>query len=413
MHRSRFGADVEPLEYSKQRVDAFLRQVTRLKESDFPHEGSRVALDRIESHFQGVKQTLELLTPENDARVVQQACSDTLRQIFAHHRLLGFILRSTNVRNSFEVYGPLLRIARRVLGPDSSLVLSSEWDYSPHVYRSFDALPGTVLLGLPACESDNPLLVPLAGHELGHTAWQRHSLMSRFQAAIQSKVTADALSREAEYKQHFVGHVNDLFAKQNLAPAYSYAARQAEETFCDFVGVRLFGEGYFHAFSYLLAPGLVASRTGSYPLRSVRVSNMEKAAKHYHAHHPNGFAASFLDEQLLSDDRTKFLVSLADAALAEVVPSLLQVAGSLIDTATIPLVDDGKIDTASRCLQRLTPVAKIGSLAEIIVAGWRAYHDRSLWIANPRVHADRFAILKELVLKSVEVLEIEQLTGVT
>ena len=39
------------------------------------------------------------------------------------------------------------------------------------MYGSVNNLPGFVFIGLPAPESANPFLIPLGGHELGHSAW--------------------------------------------------------------------------------------------------------------------------------------------------------------------------------------------------------------------------------------------------
>jgi hypothetical protein len=108
--------------------------------------------------------------------VVLQQCGLSLNALFVAMPLAGFLVRSTNVRNAFELYRPLLRLARDLLEPTvtpdqrrTRLVLSSEWEYSPLSYSELPDLPGVVLIGLPAPESSNPLLVPLAGHELGHS----------------------------------------------------------------------------------------------------------------------------------------------------------------------------------------------------------------------------------------------------
>jgi hypothetical protein len=36
----------------------------------------------------------------------------------------------------------------------------------------FKDLPDLMFIGLPACEADNALIVPLTGHELGHSLWR-------------------------------------------------------------------------------------------------------------------------------------------------------------------------------------------------------------------------------------------------
>src|SRR4051812_25114337 len=52
----------------------------------------------------------------------------------------------------------------------------------------FSELPNFVLIGLPASESDNPLIIPLAGHELGHSVWKIYDLSRRFTPAIEASI---------------------------------------------------------------------------------------------------------------------------------------------------------------------------------------------------------------------------------
>ena len=122
---------------------------------------------------------LQQFDDSSNPEVVKQQCALGLRALFIYLPLSGFILRSTNNRNAFEVHGPLLRLAGSILEPGvikkdfkTRLLLSSEWDYSP-LLALYPALPDFVLIGLPAPESANPLLLPLAGHELGHLVWMK------------------------------------------------------------------------------------------------------------------------------------------------------------------------------------------------------------------------------------------------
>jgi len=184
-------------EYSISRLDGVLEEIGRLKESEFPYVHSRDALARIEQLFLSHKATLGGLPPDKNPAIVQRFCSSALTDLFKYLAFLGFILRSTNVRNAFEVYGPLLRLSQLILGPDTKLILSSEWeDYSPFTYRPIAELPNFVLIGFPAPESSNPLLIPLAGHELGHTIWNVRDLSSKYKKRIEEKIIA-------EIREHF------------------------------------------------------------------------------------------------------------------------------------------------------------------------------------------------------------------
>ena len=175
------------LDYARERVKSFLQEIVRLKDCDFPHPHSKAAVDLISQVIGQRAATLDGLSPANSPDVIKVACSEAFIQIYNYHPLLGFILRSTNIRNSFEVYKPLLNISRQILGTDTKLILSSEWEFSPFVFNPISDLPSFVLMGLPACESGNPLLTPLAGHELGHTTWQKQNLRASSRQDLSSQ----------------------------------------------------------------------------------------------------------------------------------------------------------------------------------------------------------------------------------
>ena len=403
-----------PLQFSRARVQAFLKEIDHLRDSDFPYQGSRDALDSIEQIFQTCDDSLASLTvgPDlpNDLLIIQNACSESLGLLNSYLPLLGFILRSTNVRNSFEVFGPLHRLARQLLGEDTKLILSSEWLLSPHVYPPFSELPHFVLLGLPACESSNPLLLPLAGHELGHTAWKHYVLENEFGPSIRKLISAEVKKREKEYTDIFGGDINDLFVTQNVSAAHAWALKQVEETFCDCMGVRLFAESYLHAFAYLLLPGTM-KRSWFYPNTRQRFDNLKLAGKKYNFALCDDYREWFVDQEEPSKGQKDcFLLSLADSAALTLVPEVVAKSASLAEAADAPILDG---DIVKRCLSSFrffTPATGAKSLANILDAGWRVYRDPAFWESASHVPEDRVTVINELVLKSIEVLEIENRT---
>lgn len=152
------------LEFSPARVRAFLDEITKLEASDFPYPHSKQALLSIERVFEEFLGHLEKLDKDSDPQTIRAACVAEVSGLFDYLPILGFILRSTNTRNAFETYGPVLRLCQKILGPNTKLLISSEWEYSPFTYTRVTHLPNFVLIGLPAHESSNPLLLPLAGH---------------------------------------------------------------------------------------------------------------------------------------------------------------------------------------------------------------------------------------------------------
>src|SRR3546814_4384036 len=77
--------------------------------------------------------------------------------------------------NAFEMHFPLKRLVETAVSPDARLIMSSEWKFVPFTYpMTLDWLPGFALVGGPAPESDNVLIVPLRSEE--HTS-ELQSLM--------------------------------------------------------------------------------------------------------------------------------------------------------------------------------------------------------------------------------------------
>ncbi|MGB7344675.1 MAG: hypothetical protein WBD20_10700 [Pirellulaceae bacterium] len=393
-----------PVIYARKRLDAVLREIARLKEADFPYSHSLEALEHIESVFNSRLAKLQAVSPENDSDVVRTLCSEALVQIFGLHPFLGFVLRSTNVRNSFEVFGPLLRLARSVLGGDTKLILSSEWMYSPHIFN-VPSLPNFVLLGLPACESDNPLLIPLAGHEFGHTAWLNQRFESKFTGSVQSRLLKFAEAQKDEYEEHFGEISSDLMAATNLRPAYEYALRQMEETFCDNLGLLIFSESFLHAFAYLLAPGTGHRSTPYYPTTDDRIANLVRRAATISVSVPDGYENLFAaDVPISASPKDMFLIKLADLVRSDFSDELFTLAEKIVKDSSYVQRDSETIDRVLQSLRLTTPCPNSASLANILNAGWIVYHDCEFWHAEIEQKDD---LLRELLLKSVEINEYE------
>ena len=104
-------------------------------------------------------------------------------------KILGIIVRSSSTRNAFEFYSSFLSLCRKALDENCKLILSSEWDYIPFTFpQNLQELPNFVIIGLPASESDNTLVFPVAGHELGHSIWLKEKLQSKFQPILSKRV---------------------------------------------------------------------------------------------------------------------------------------------------------------------------------------------------------------------------------
>jgi hypothetical protein len=415
---------VPTLDYACARLRSFLEEIGRLEELEFPYSHSEEALKQLQVLFQRKLARLETFDERSDPGIVKQECALALSSLFLYLPLAGFILRSTNVRNAFEVTRPLLRLAQDVLEPGISqadrktkLLLSSEWDYSPFVYKDIPDLPNFVLIGLPAPESANPLLVPLAGHELGHSLYAKNKLTDRWMPEVKTYIVEIIKQRWTDYKAAFpypnisADEIEtNLFAVQNWRHAVSWCLRQCEETFCDCIGLRLFGTAYLHAFSYLLSPNS-GMRTAEYPNMAKRIGNLEKAAAHYKVSIPEKYAAMFEDNNFVGLAATDaFRVSLADQALDKMVKEIIDTADSSVKTAGVPSASSEEVDRIYKSFLRVVPAQESRTLADILNAGWQAFHDRDLWSSFPQIANRKNGVLKELVLKTIEVFEIEHLT---
>jgi hypothetical protein len=353
--------------------------------------------------------------------IIRHVCAMASKDMVNFLPLLGFLLRSTNVRNAFELCGPLSHLARQLLGQDTRLVLSSEWSYSPLTYGNIPHLPGFVLIGLPASESHNPLLVPLAGHELGHAVWRVSPQCQALSPIVKSYVLSEIRARWNDYQRVFPqvkcppeSLDKDLFAVNSWAPAATWAEKQAQESFCDFVGVRLFGHSYMHAFAYLLSPNWAMPRTPQYPPIRKRVQAFLHAASVYSVTTDAEYESLFEDQpSLKSTPEMDFQIAVADASYEKITAALVSAARDLVEQKGIPLPSVAVCDRiCCRDFRLLVPARGAESLANIVNAGWAASLDDDLWKEHAHVHVRKHQILNELILKSIEILEIERRTSV-
>jgi hypothetical protein len=411
------------LPYTQQRVRSFLREIERLSESEFPYMDSKAALDQLQTLFDRKLQRLEAFAPGSDPSIISQECRVTLLALYQYLPLLGFILRSTNVRNAFEAFGPFLRLAGDVLEPGiersqrkTKLLLSSEWDYSPFTYPTIPDLPKFLFIGLPAPESANPLLIPLAGHELGHAVWSRYSLRQVFKTSAQDEVVRVIQADWTQYQQVFPNSTitpadltTNLFAVETWRVALEWCLYQAEETFCDFLGLRIFGASYLHAFGYLLSPGF-GSRSVRYPAMQARVPHLLAAATAYSVVAPAGFSALFENDAVASASQAdEYRIQVADKALEQLIGALTKAANDRVAAAAIPTSSTEEIQRVLLRIKQVVPAENCKTVADILNAGWAAHGDENLWNESPAIKARKDQVLKELILKNFEIFEIERI----
>lgn len=376
---------MSPLEYTVKRLGAFLDEIKRLATSEFPYPQSKEALQILERMFQDDLSHLNQLDPESDKAVVKHKCKLILERMADYLPLLGFILRSTNVRNAFEVFGPTLRLAGAILEPHlgvdkrrTRVILSSEWDYSPYVYREIPALPGFALIGLPAPESSNPFLIPLYGHELGHLVWTKNSMGPEIRPKIIKNIVENIHARWPEYQKAFPHYEeikpeeieNNLFAIDDWTPALQWALRQAEESFCDFVGLCVFGTSFLHAFAYLVSPSLSRVRSVNYPNTKTRVKNLITAANHFEIEIPDDYELLFEDSNYPTmTEADRFRLSVSDTSLNTLVNDIIIKVKTIIDSSSVEKPSKKEEDRIFERLKMVVPCENCKTLADILLLG--------------------------------------------
>jgi len=405
------------VDYAKQRYEAAISEINRLKNSEFPYDQIREALAALEDLFTRQIGSLKKLKPTSSPTIAKNSCGQTLAYLFDYTPFLGFIVRATNVRNAFEVYSPALRLAKQLLGPDTKLLLSSEWDYSPFILMTQE-FPDFVLIGVPAFESSNPLIMSLAGHELGHNAWSKEVLGRKHDPDIKREVLAALKGKHwAEFTsfQPTATHSNltaDMFVQPAWLPAYAYASRQLEEIFCDMMGLRIFGESFLHAFAYLLSPGIPGERYPLYPSVVTRAKQLEAASKKLGVDCPTGYQELFSKEQDITSPTTRLLCSVADDATAQLVGKVTDDAFTIADSKGMPNRDRAKIQKIVESFEMVAPTDGRNTMTDIINAGWICKQRNDLWTNVPQIRPEtKGQVLADLVLKSLEITEFYDRLG--
>jgi hypothetical protein len=405
-------------DYTLQKLQLVLAQTSRLLESEFPHPDSKEMLARLKLVFEEDEQIIEQAINFGDRDLKDQSCAEANYHIVKFLPILGFALRSTNTRNAFEFFVPLVRLARKILQRnDAKLILSSEWDYSPFTYPFvFSELPNFVLIGLPASESENPLIIPLGGHELGHSVWKLYDLSAVFTPILETNILDGIRRTWTTFERLFATGGDpaklgtDLALRPIWSPAREWSRRQLEEAFCDAVGVRLFGESYFYAAEYLLSPHFKNRRSIYYPAIRSRTDAMLQAAKAFGVPQPADFSTRFTETPLRLDAKQQYLLGISDQATAQAIPDSIAAAGTIADKAGISSPVSAEIARIQECFKAGIPAHDLVELADTINAGWKEYIDSFESIPR-QSRGERFARLGDILLKTIEVMEFEIRTG--
>jgi hypothetical protein len=426
--------------YTLCRLDAALREAEQLRDEDFAYgdveEFVALVLNIFEKHR---KIIIGAKTLREEIQV--EYCLGALSDIRVYLPFLGVSIRSATTRNAFEIYGPLKAVARKLLQPPVRLILSSGWDYTPLTFRPVDRFEEYVIIVLPATESSNPLLIPLAGHELGHSLWQRTGMRGRIE-----DLAVNALVQHARQREDLVSHELQLQtmsldqARSRLErstpfrEATEWLIRQLEEMFCDFIGFYLFGESYIHAFCYFLSPDFPGRGSPKYPSVKVRCDQLHQAAKRFDAEWPGGNYVMPTNIRPLFHESTKPTrhlsgkpLTLAKSPWREAVNSVaISIVPELLDRIVLLGRRESWVELRSFSVEKrkeivdkafrwAVPAADAKHLANILNAAWDVELNPRFWnklpslasLDTPKTVQRRREILRDVVLKNIEVMEYE------
>jgi len=401
---------------SKQKLRNIQRTIDKLLDGDFPLSAGKKALEKLREVFTSLEGKIDRAYNLKDKESIETYASNINLKIDQSLPILGFILRSTNVRNAFEFLDPLQKIADEVLQGQPKLLLSSEWDYVPFAYpQSLEDLKSFVLIGMPASEAASALLIPLAGHELGHAVWRNRGIGSAERERLQTMCEGLYQKNMDEFKKVFPEYnPDDIINKEILPEAIQlsavYAGLQAEELFCDMFAYGIFGESYLFAFSYIIAPGSGRMPSPKYPSHKTRISTLINIATAEGVTPPDIATLEFAEEYPSGDRQHRFIVRMAETSVDEIKGDLWKYVIKLISEKNLIRPDKERAKRHLRELKLNIPAHEPACLGDIIIAGWMYYRDIENPIAVDIAHSDKVDGLNEMILKTVEVLEYRRRT---
>ena len=405
-------------DFVRRKVESTRSQIHQIDCVDFPYEAPQEALASLREAFDSYVRVFDEALLDGDDDQITAACKTVNYKIVEYHPILGFLLRATNIRNSFEAYDPLRELAHALLDHKPGVILSSEWDFSPFTYPAIsDDLPDFVFIGLPASEAGNALILPLAGHELGHSIWGPGGVGEKLKSSINKTVFSSYLSDPRLFESIFRCEctedtlLNDPTALSNLTLACGIAGRQCEEVFCDVIGVRLFAEAFIHSFEYLIVPSLGGDRSELYPPLQTRLQYMVKAAESFNQPLDDRHAPPLLERKRMLPAREQFAVRMADTASIELFPSVLTSAKEYCQGRPVAEVSPDIVAFIETAFYNYTPAENARCFGNIISAAWKVYKHFDNFASEIEDRKEAFEILNNLSYKSLEVLEYETKVG--
>ena len=381
------------------KLEQVLSSIDHIASANFPHGDAEIAIQKIRAYFEDKRKSIRSIPRSEGVAVddLQEYLRETRDEVRKYTKYLGIILRSTNVRNSFEVYHPLKRLSQRAVADDTRLIISSEWEFTPFTYpMNVSTLPNFIIVGTPATESQNLLVMPLAGHEIGHSVWKSLEDRATLEASLRSKCEEYVKSNKEKFSTASSQKIEVV-----IIPAISIPLlAKAEEVFCDIVGLHIFGTSYFYAFEYFLAPGVNYS-TREYPPSIQRLRVLIKYAKRYNIEIPDDILDSWNQEEETTSDTPNYY-EFADLILNCCLVEIFDACEKTLINRDITKPDNEVVSEIEAAFRRGEPYGTKAKLSEVINALWRVAKQRNI-TTKKGVEATFIDI--EIALKTIEISE--------
>lgn len=402
-------------DFCVQKIDSAISLARRLLDGEYPHRDSNLAIQRILQVYEKDREELMSLDATIQEDTVLEFCRRTTANIDRLKLYLGMLIRSANLRNAFEQYFPIKILATELVGEGTRLVFSSEWKFSPFTYPiPVPELPEFVFIGIPASECQNPLIMPLAGHELGHVIWRRQGAYKEFEVNILRTILQRYEENWDEFTKLFGPNdksaiSSDLFIRSKWVESFKICQRQLEEVFCDYVGFYIFGPSFLYSFRYLIAPGF--KRNHFYPSIRDRVAYIVYLANIYNVSGFDDYTDGFDEEDTEMSPQGKFILKMADLATRALyveLPALVEKHCEGAEKFDTGSAEEYPIET---CFRALVPAASVKSMAAVVNAAWKLRLDLDGWNILTNIQdvdhrrKEKLRVLADLVLKSFEVFE--------
>jgi len=138
-----------------------------------------------------------------------------------------------------------------------------------------------------------------------------------------------------------------------------------------------------------------------------RAEFLLKAATIFSISPPDGYVQRFDDSSGVPDPADEFILQASDAATRECVDQILSLVRTIGDDEDFPRLSE---ERSRECLSRIqsgVPAEEIDYIGDIVNAGWLAYRNETIIPASDIGGQRRVDVLNELLLKSIEVSEVE------